>query len=128
MIGNSLSVMEELTTYTLTYDRVQCMCVCVCVCVCVHVKGKKLKACFYVFDIQSIEPLKTLYTSVTGRPVHPDTNAASSVSIQLCFSHIFPPLPTVRYSFTLLSEERTKIPKLGNNGRGNSKFEPRAHN
>ena len=61
--------------------------------------------------IQSVGPLKVMYTSPLGRPVHSDTNSASQGSIlamqQLrakTKSLTFPPLSIARYSFTQLSQ------------------------
>ena len=64
----------------------------------------------YSAYIQSVGPLKALYTLSPGRHVHSDTNSASPGSIQpcciLCEDYIFTfPSPSIaRYSFIQLSE------------------------
>ena len=61
--------------------------------------------------MQSVGPLKALYTSIPGRPVHSDTNSTSLGSIlamqQLrakTKSLTFQPLSIARYSFIQLNE------------------------
>ena len=61
--------------------------------------------------IQSVRPLKVLYTSHPDIPVHSDTNSPSlgSININLAvstarklFTHVFPPLHIAKYSFIQL--------------------------
>ena len=68
-------------------------------------------ALIYSACIQSVGPLKALYTSPPGTRVHSDTNSASPGSIlamqQLrakTESLTFPPLSIARYSFIQLSQ------------------------
>ena len=73
---------------------------------------KKLKVVFIMRNIQSVGPLKVLYTfDLPGRPVHSDTNSASPGGILAMLqlraktkSLTCPPLSIVRYSFIELSQ------------------------
>ena len=70
------------------------------------------KGSFIWCSIQSIGPLKALYTfSLPGTPVHSDTNSASPGSILVMRqlrattkSLTFPPMSIARYSFIQLSQ------------------------
>ena len=60
-------------------------------------------------SVQYVGPLKALYSSPPGRPVHSDTNSTSLGSIQpYCnykyYSLTFPLLSIARYSFIQLNE------------------------
>ena len=79
--------------------------------------GERYRYVFIERSIQSVGPLKELYTvALPDRPVHSDTNSASPGSIlarqQLCamtiHSHFHhcpePPLSIIRYSFNQLSQ------------------------
>ena len=91
----------------------------------IHIK-KEGKGMFFTYrSIQSVGPLKELYTSSPGRPVHSDTNSASPWSIlamqQLCAKNIHSHFHYCLYPGTQLYSwlnwgvmERSKMLKLRN--------------